>query len=374
MASYGFLFLFIATSIILFSELESVSIKNVEINTGIYVWRSLFLLITSIGLIIVAGNRYWTGSDFYTYALAYKKNSPYSFESGYVWLQNQVYSNGNDFHTMLLVMSILTIGLFSIALLYSGIPPYLPVFLYVALYTYFYGFNIMRQTLSMSIFLFGFVIMCNIKRFGFSKIVCATLTLYLSSLFHQSSLLLVPVVIYILISQELIKSKLKIMILCGSILSVFFPPINIDFIFKMPFLSYLVGDYSNYLTGSALENRGGLLRVGFMYIKLSVYILFLWSAYRNFDVYSSVQKRVSLFATVGFIIMSFKFNAALVTRTLQYFDIVGIIFFTIVIMNERNRNWKMFLFLFLIAFSIVTLSMSLNSNIGQVLPYVVFER
>ena len=73
MASYGFLFLFIATSIILFSELESVSIKNVEINTGIYVWRSLFLLITSIGLIIVAGNRYWTGSDFYTYALAYKK-------------------------------------------------------------------------------------------------------------------------------------------------------------------------------------------------------------------------------------------------------------------------------------------------------------
>ena len=58
MASYGFLFLFIATSIILFSELESVSIKNVEINTGIYVWRSLFLLITSIGLIIVAGNRF----------------------------------------------------------------------------------------------------------------------------------------------------------------------------------------------------------------------------------------------------------------------------------------------------------------------------
>lgn len=153
----------------------------------------LYSVIFSALLLILVGSlrSLSVGYDLRSYHEYFVSDYYYNIEKGYVSLSRIVAYLNLDFRVLLiLVQSIVIIPIYYVLYKTSKMK-WLSVLGYQSLYLYVNSFNILRQSLAMSIFLLATYFLITMKDNVKSSVTYVGLTI-LASLFHVSALLLIP--------------------------------------------------------------------------------------------------------------------------------------------------------------------------------------
>jgi hypothetical protein len=318
------------------------------LNLLFYKRKSIFLLILSFLILLLYGGFRGenVGTDtpqYYNHFLYIKAGVDLITEP--LWkflLQSIVYFNG-DFHAVLILSSVIT--LVPIFFVVYRISPYpvLSIFLYVALYYYFYSFNIIRQSIALSFSLLSICYFFEKKRLLF---ILAALT---AIMFHYSSII---VVIGLLIYRYVKKISWtqEMLILGGS----FFVGMFVNTYFQSLFQTYF---YSNYESTKELSFFGNLL------LLLGLNTLFF-----------IIQKVVNIknewyYMFFYFIILSnLLIRIPFGNRFTMYYGVTMIIFFPMLINNNKLPfKHKGLIFALIVLYAFFTLFVSWGN--GGILPY-----
>ena len=343
------MFYFLLFSIMLFFAANDFDRKLNQYSSNI-VFFFLFLIFW-----LVAGLRYETGVDwpgytqFFNHSESVKKvltnaTTTYfetQFEFGYVLLNSIIKTFTDNVQWLFLIIALITnLMLFSSIKKYSN-----HIFISLLIYyctTYFIlDMSGIRQCISLNIFLLSlsYIIEENFKKY--------ILSILIASLFHNTSLLLVPM--YFLLKMEYKNWILILIVFIGIIISLF-QITWITFILEKIIDTFYVKAITGKLTRYGNRDDSRIFGIGFIF-NIAVFVFCLFkrkelSKNRMFNVFLNMYV-INLF----FYFFTWEL-AELSSRLRLYFAIGNIILFTYFIDIYKHKLNKLLIFIFIISFSI----------------------
>lgn len=326
--------------------------------------NKIFWYLSEIVLIVVSGIRYGVGQDyFYTY-VPYFNNLLRGYrnmdvEVGFYWLNKIIQIFTHDYAWIFIVCSVIFFHFVYKAIREQSKYPTLSIFLLVGTTYIFTFYNVMRQMVSISIFLYSikFIQNRNMKSF----LVC----MLFSCLIHYSSILLIP--LYFCYNININQKKALII----SLLSIALKPI----VSKIMLYIIIFTKYSYYI-GSKYDN--GETGYVVMLINISVLIFSLIFINNSRKLNINEQKKYNFYVLLQIIstIIAIYDGVIPLIRRLRWatgFSVILLIPFAISMISNSKKRLSIFvivIFLYCIYFG-YTVGIN-NSN--NVLPYkTIFE-
>ncbi len=165
-------------------------------------YRPMILCIALLVYSVVLGLRYNVGVDYLNYQYIYTHQDFSEVESGYALINRVLFNLGFSFPSIFIVVAFFQIFFF-IKGVESISPKYLPlaIFFYFTTLYLFLSLNVLRQTLTFSIFVFS------IRYISNRQFVKYAITILLASTIHKSALVLFPFY-FLLTSDWLLRRRL----------------------------------------------------------------------------------------------------------------------------------------------------------------------
>ncbi|WP_368106836.1 EpsG family protein [Bacteroides nordii] len=326
--------------------------------SGIEVWKqkkksklSFLLLYVLISLIAIV--RFGVGADYPGYYNAFQEINSIDIngiselllinahgELGYLFLVYLFGKLGLTFYELAILIAIITMPLYYIFLKKYCNYSILSLFIFYAIYFVVYPFNVIRQGLTIALFL-GVLLPLLFEK----KYLLYVIYTVLGSLFHYSLLT-------VLILPFILKFKFKIgTIYIFIILGLIFPMgnliMNIGFLNSINVLSYYLDDSSNVY---AFLNRAVFVIPSFYY-------------YAKSDK-NSVEKKMALISIIGFLIfINFRSYSLIASRTTVYFKVVEIYLLAKYISDIKLLPNKMLVFNLFSIFLFIIFIKAMNTDI-----------
>lgn len=320
----------------------------IALNLIFYKRKSILLLgVSFVVLLLFAGYRGENvGTDtlqYYNHYLYMKAGAKLLTEPLWKFLLQSVVFLHGDFQTVLVLSSILT--LLPIFFVVYKVSPYplLAIFLYVALYYYFYSFNIIRQSIALSFGLLSIYFFLDKKRllFVFAGIIAI--------MFHYSAaIVLLGLLIFRFVKKV---SKVQEMIIISA---SFFIGLFVNNYFQSFFQNYF---YSNYVSTKELSFFGNLI------LLLGLNTLFL-IIQKVIKVKNDWYYLFFYFIVLSNLLIRIPFG----NRFTMYYGITMIIFFPFLIDNNKLPiKDKGLIFALVVSYALFTLFVAWGN--GGILPY-----
>lgn len=184
---YSFLYIFLLFPIVSWGVLKYLELEDKRY----YALLNFLLLSLTLGFRDID-----MGTDTRAYLGAFEYNANVeisswtvgSFEWGYVILNKILYFMGFPAQSILVVMSVFTIGIMIYVYYYYSDKMWLAIYLFIGLGLYTYSFNIIRQTLAAAIVMLAVCLLSDGKKLWFIFLV------FTGAAFHQSVILFLPIV------------------------------------------------------------------------------------------------------------------------------------------------------------------------------------
>lgn len=308
--------------------------------------------------ILVCGLRYYVGTDFENYQIWFFQylNAPISFSDkdfgfGIMIKTIQLFTQSPQ---ILFIVSAVIINVFIMLFIKENTDFYdLGYFLFIALYFYYSSFNIMRQWIAMSIFLYAL-------KFAYDrKIIKYLLCIAIASIFHKTALLTIP--IYFIFQMKINIKNLAILI-CGLLVVVWQFENIITFIgsvLNMNITKYLLYFDNTTSTGSN----------GYAYVIIVLLLLCIIAfTYKKYIKENEQGKNQILILILAGIISLAGTNSMIFGRLQLYFIpiIIVVIPNILKLIPQRQRRVAYFLIVIL---GMLYMYRSLLINGGEPLPY-----
>src|ERR1035437_7444476 len=145
--------------------------------------KKIFILSFFILLLIGGLRGISVGTDTINYKDLYSGVELKGFEVGYYYLNDYIISHGYNFQIMIFISMLLC--LFPVFFVVNRISsrPLLSITLYVLLYFYFNSFNVMRQSIAISVFFLALYFLQKNNKFGYF------ISIIIAALFHTTALI-----------------------------------------------------------------------------------------------------------------------------------------------------------------------------------------
>ena len=324
-------------------------------------------------MILLLGNRGFTGTDSYNYYLSYIGRFDNSrLESGYLYLREYSLQQGYNFENFQMLIAVVTlIPLWLIEILNKNSRfKFLTLLATFTPFFYFAAFNAMRQGVAISFLLLGFYLYSN-RLESKARFLYLLIFGYIASLFHGTAIFF-PVIIFGIefltrVTSQKTVQRVKIV----AILSVFtalivrFNVMNVlleisgklGFIYAQRFL------YSDYNT-SSFSDLGKIYIVLLLLIYLGLKVINPDSFLQKFEIYLFGVMLI-IFAMVG--------SANNSMRLMYYFFSFQSIALPLMIqdyLQGKQYSRALYIFSVLIIFVFVSFVASLLLNLNGIIPYI----
>lgn len=354
--------MFIYTLNLLISTILNYVSRKIKNQKIAFFFSALAILIVSV----VAGIRYGVGTDFFEYV---------------VWFN--IYSYGSisltdsniGFTIMIKIIQLFTDNsqwLFFICaiIINAGMMNFikkntdlydLGFFLFITLYLYYSSLNIMRQWISIVIFLYAL-------KYAFDKkLTKYVLTVLLSASFHSSAFLMLP--LYFLLDLKVNIKNMLIVITSTFIVGIQFERIIFSIAKRVPFLN--ASSYIRYFDGRFAESGGGGWAYSIILILAFILMIIYKKSYAKF-----IQNADNHFVLMGIAIVSSLFSPINMIYSRIQLYLIPIVLVTLpnIIKIQRPKERILF-YIIIVVFGLLYMYRSLLINGGQPLPYrTIFGR
>lgn len=327
---------------------------------------SMFFLGLSVFTVsIVAGIRYGVGTDYFEYVKWFNVYSrgPISLTDSNIGftIMMKIIQLFTDNPQWLFFISAIIINSFMMDFIKKNTDLYeLGFFLFITLYLYYSSLNIMRQWISIVIYLYAL-------KFAFDKkLTRYVLTVLLAASFHPAALLMLPV--YFLLRLKVNIKNILIIIVLTLVIGTQFQRIIIYLASKLTFLS--ASKYIQYFDSRFASTEGG----GWAYSVILILSFILMIIYKksyidnienadNHFILMGIAAAFSLFSPINMIFL----------RIQLYLIPIVLVTLPNVIKVQKPKERVLFYFVIVI-FGILYMYRSLLINGGQPLPYrTIFE-
>lgn len=287
--------------------------------------KNLMYIFLCIVLIIFAGTRFETGSDWRAYTSAFKEvgtlnqlfNGTFTLgsmrmEHGYILLNSIIKSLGGSINEVFLIMALVTMGL-----IFISCKKYTPYY-FVAILLYLrYGypqtnFMFVRQGICIALFLYS------IKYIYEKKLLKYYICITICVLFHKSSLILYP--IYFIVNREY-KSSILIGLMILSVILGFTNWIRLTTIFTPDKIDASINEYLNSGMSATLSigmiEKIAVITIALLFreklnkrfkyfnVFLNLYVISFMAYYSLIESYVLQQRMVIIFNIAGIILISY---------------------------------------------------------------------
>lgn len=265
-----------------------------------------------------------------------------SVEIGWIYLNEAVIVCGGNFNSLLILVAALTIIPIIIIIKKNSVNPLFSLFLYYTLYIYFYSFNISRQTLALSIVFIAIIFLIK------NKIIWFVILVLFSSLFHISSLIVIPLVFVNNIPDKKLFYFSSLTITAG--IGLFFTNYLVDYL-------YQINAYSGLFERSEL---GNIIGNGLYLLVLNTFFFFILFTIRQRNIY---LKLFFSYILVTNLLIRIPFSG----RVVMYYSMFLLLFFPFYLKNNKFKNNSL-LYLIVIVYSYIIYFRSFG--FGEILPYI----
>lgn len=317
---------------------------------------NISLLIIAVLLIILGSLRGLNvGNDLASYSAYYSSNYYYNIESGFVFLSKMFYILGFDFRFFLLVcQSLIVLPVFFIIYKYSKIK-WLSVFMYQVLYLYANSFNIIRQSIAMSLVLYAvikYIEESKTLKFNFKSLTKFLLIILISSQFHISSLVFIP--IPLLLKPSFLKLRTLVILIGG---------FGTLLLFHKKIIQILLSLFNREYYGNLLIEFGPVTIFMVLFFIFSIYI---FSNKKSHNIYVSSFYNVSL---ISLLIVTLGVWIPNYARLIMYYYLLTVLMVPNIIAFPLTKKNKILFVLFLMMLLIFYLMQLYFSDYGGVEPY-----
>lgn len=336
------IYIFIIIACILF--LLFGSLRPEKNNKKIFIFSSILVVISgfrSIGTDVINYKNYFDYIDVYSL-----DNSLY--EKGYYLLNKLIHTIFGDFQFVLIFTSLFVVLVISKTILSLSVKPMLSLFFFVTFYFYFTSFNLIRQYIAMAI------VFASVKFILRKQAYIFILLIFISSLFHTTSLFFIP--FYWIVRRKIPDIFYWIIFIFSLVFSVFTPILISIISVIFPRLSY----YSNYSLEGASANFSILLTL-MTFIMAKILYKKLIKIDENAYVYINL-----VFFAMCFSILSR--NNIMFFRISSYFYLFIILLLPI-IFQALTKKWRFLFIFYMIPFSICYMFYLIKNNNAGVFPY-----
>lgn len=348
-----FIYLFILLLLYLFSKVKT---NNKKIYMYIY-----FFEIVILGVILLFRKN---GVDYSSYKLNFLNNYNYS-DIGFNYLNRYIYTKNLSYQVLIIISSIIAFSFLLMGLNNFKMNNFQKIkylFIYVLTSGYFMYMNTFKQAISISIFFFTikFIIKGNYIKY--------IVYMYISSLFHSSSLLLMPLYFLKKINIRIWSKVLIVILLIINTRIKVFKHILV-LIIKKTNLNYV-----NYLTQDKFGEA--YLKIGLLLI-LEIVILFYFDYLQNKNLLKIKNKMfnkqsINILSNIYFIGIVFnllKSELYILYRMSDYFILVKCLIIFLILENKKkfflNKFIKVF---FMVSFFLLFIKNLYEDHYG-IVPY-----
>ncbi|WP_186667716.1 EpsG family protein [Sporosarcina sp. BP05] len=244
--------------------------------------------------VLVAGLRYGVGTDYHAYEqwFSYYLSNSVRFDEyqdiGFALMVVTLQLFTDNPQSLFLVSALITISLV-IKFIKNNTDIYdLGFFLFITLYLYYSGFNIMRQWIAISIFLYSLKYAFDKKYYKYILFVL------LASSFHTSALLMLP--LYFILNFKINKKNISILIIISSLLAFFFEELIVNLAKLLPFLN--LSKYTLYFDSIYATSGGGGWAYSVILIGTFILMYLNGSKYKSNIKYGNQHFSLMIFAAV----------------------------------------------------------------------------
>lgn len=301
--------------------------------------KKLFLVLSFLPLFILSALRYGIGYDYlkiYVPMFNFISNGvKVSWDIGAIWICKIINIFSNDYVYFFVITSFLILLFTYKGILKLSSYPALCLLLFVLSGEYISSFNIIRQYIALSIFIYSLNFILEKKMLKY--IAC----ILVASLFHNSAIVLIPIYFLCQLKTSMMK-QIAIIIICGLAL-----PFISDLVYSI--LPYF--KYSSYLNTDYNAYDPSYVSLILSILSYSVMLLF----YKK----NKSDKKYKLFLNINllyilFAILSFKLIASyrllVYFRFVQYFGLANLTQYI-----EKPKNKLLYMILLVAFFSMYTL-------------------
>lgn len=333
--------------------------------------KKYWIAIIMILLSLLSGLRHYSiGNDTYNYYRNFFSIAYYGFdflktsrfEIGYSFIVYIVTLLTNNFNVFLLLTSLLVnIAIGTFIYKYSKNPMF-SIILFIFLRLFFSEMNILREFLSLTIFLFSIKYIENRNLFKY------TILLFIGYLIHNSIIFAFP--IYFLYDVKLNSNKKRVAIILTAIVYLFLYRI-------VTYIANILGIYSNYIDKYYNSNKlGSILSLA---VSLTIY-LFCWYISKKYITKKPDEmekKRHDFYNNISFILLMINVlvvKISVLSRIELYYEIFYLLLIpnTINAIKESKKRLIWYIIIFLSFFLYFILITYLRPNWNMVIPYRFF--
>lgn len=222
----------------------------------------------------------------------------------------------DDFHFLLLCVSVLILLLVYLSSKRTHTNIFLALFIFYSLYFVFYSMNIMRQMISVVIILYGYTFLKEnkIKYFIFS--------VFFALLFHYTTIIVA--VLFLFRKFALTPQKVVLYIFASIIIGIFF---------NLGTISFLFGSYQSYLLRDQFYRESVFIPF-LLSLILSIFFICLYLT-------SNTSLKKDLFMKIfffGILLNNLMVKFELGTRMMMFFSIIQILLLPMYLNNNRIQQ------------------------------------
>lgn len=312
---------------------------------------SFLLLYIPISLITIS--RFGVGADYPGYYNAFQELNSINIngiselllinahgELGYLFLVYLFGKLGLTFYELAILIAIVTMPLYYIFFKKYCSYSILSLFIFYAIYFVVYPFNVIRQGLTIALFL-GVLLPLLFEK----KYLLFVIYTILGSLFHYS--LLTVLVLPFILKLKLNIRTIFILIILGLIFPLGSLILNIGFLNSINVLSYYLDDSSNI----------------YAFLNRAIFIIPSFYFYAKYDK-NSLERKMALISIIGFLIfINFRSYSLIASRTTVYFKIVEIYLLAKYIKDIKLLPNRMLVFNLFSVFLFIIFIKAMNTDI-----------
>ena len=314
------------------------------------------IFISALLLIFIASNRALeVGTDTLTYYLNFQNiefedsvRTYQGIQKGWYYFNYYIHSF-LDYDLFMYIVYSIIISLVCYVSYKNSKQPIFSILLFVLLYFYFSSFNVMRQFLALSFMLLGytFLYIGDKKKF--------VLCLIISSLFHFTALLMMPL---LFIDKLKISSKfVYLLVPISFIIGIWYSSLLENIVTYMTIFTALNEGVSGYLDAYGGERS--------FFSNFIINTTFLITYY-----FAKDKRNIWLLLYLLFIISNNLFGSfGQANRIFWYFQISMLIVLPNTWGNIKNKFYRTCYILFVLVYAYSIYFISLNANASEVLPY-----
>lgn len=322
-----------------------------------------FFLITFL-IFIISAVRYNVGTDYIHYSKIYFwiiNNYNIYVEIGYKYFNELIYFIFNDVRYIYIISSLLIVFSFYKAIKDNVDKKYwfFSLFLFITSGILFSSFNLIRQYMAIAI------IVGNIKWLVDKNYFKFILTVLIASTFHTSALIVIPFIVFVILSRNLKTNKLLWIIYFISIFFLF-----IDIRNFIEFFSFLIPNrWINYLTSEFLTERN-VSAIAKQVIPNIIAFYLINNRYKLIK--NNSKNNVYILGYLFAVLLTNLFYGILVlVRFAYYFEPFLLFVIPIIIDGFKKKNNRMIItWLIIIYYLLLTIVTIFIMNGNDVVPYV----